>query len=529
MTETTQPVAILIAALGGEGGGVLCEWLVDAATRAGFPVQGTSIPGVAQRTGATTYYVEIFPTPLAELGSRRVVLSLYPVPGRVDLVVASELLEAARVVQSGLCDPHRTTLIASSSRTLTTVEKIGMGDTRLDHQRLVDAVTKFSRRSVLVDMEELARRHATVASSVLFGAISGSGLLPFAREHCEASIAASGRAKAASLAGFAAGYQAVAARLPRAMPLKPKHPDLPHNGLAHLPLEVQTMIEIGKTRTGQYQDARYAEVYVERVARIAALEESLASHDATFPITRETARFLALWMTFDDIIKVAGIKTDKGRFARVASEVAAGPGDLVQIHDFFKPRAQELAQLLPEALAQRIERWNARRSARGKPDWSLAMELNTTSVTGFAMLRLVAGLKRLRRVGARYTREQAGMQRWLAAIERIAPNGCEAALEVALCARLVKGYGATNERGQANLFRILDTFAGDHLAGMRGNASGLAQGIARARSAALEDPEGRALDRGLASFGATPRALVARPLKFMKPIRSVAANSTQDH
>jgi indolepyruvate ferredoxin oxidoreductase, beta subunit len=54
--------------LGGEGGGVLSQWLVEAARIAGYPAQSTSIPGVAQRTGATTYYVEVFPQPLADLG-----------------------------------------------------------------------------------------------------------------------------------------------------------------------------------------------------------------------------------------------------------------------------------------------------------------------------------------------------------------------------------------------------------------------------------------------------------------------------
>jgi len=50
----TRPLSILIGALGGEGGGVLAEWLVAVATKAGYVAQSTSIPGVAQRTGATT-------------------------------------------------------------------------------------------------------------------------------------------------------------------------------------------------------------------------------------------------------------------------------------------------------------------------------------------------------------------------------------------------------------------------------------------------------------------------------------------
>ena len=64
MTEAMnvpRPVTLLLLALGGEGGGVLHDWIVDAAIEAGYPVQATSIPGVAQRTGATSYYIELLP------------------------------------------------------------------------------------------------------------------------------------------------------------------------------------------------------------------------------------------------------------------------------------------------------------------------------------------------------------------------------------------------------------------------------------------------------------------------------------
>ena len=108
MHEDKRPISILLCALGGEGGGVLSEWLVDAARQAGHPVQGTSIPGVAQRTGATTYYVEIFPLPHSALAGRRPVFSLYPVPGALDLLVSSELLETVRQIGSGMASAQRT-------------------------------------------------------------------------------------------------------------------------------------------------------------------------------------------------------------------------------------------------------------------------------------------------------------------------------------------------------------------------------------------------------------------------------------
>src|SRR5690348_3114383 len=112
MTAPGRPFSILIAALGGEGGGVLTNWIVAAAERFGFPVQSTSIPGVAQRTGATTYYIEILPASRRELDGRTPVLALVPGVGDIDLLVASELMEAGRAVAAGFVTPDRTLTIA---------------------------------------------------------------------------------------------------------------------------------------------------------------------------------------------------------------------------------------------------------------------------------------------------------------------------------------------------------------------------------------------------------------------------------
>src|SRR5690606_9559047 len=43
--------------------------------------------------------------------------------------------------------------------------------------------------------------------TVLFGAMAGSGALPFSRAACEDAIRQAGKAVDASLAGFAAGYE----------------------------------------------------------------------------------------------------------------------------------------------------------------------------------------------------------------------------------------------------------------------------------------------------------------------------------
>ena len=95
--DAPRIVTVLVAAMGGEGGGVLADWLIAAAAAQGFPVQSTSVPGVAQRTGATNYYIEIYPVEAARLGGARPVFSLTPSPGDVDIVAASELLSLIHI------------------------------------------------------------------------------------------------------------------------------------------------------------------------------------------------------------------------------------------------------------------------------------------------------------------------------------------------------------------------------------------------------------------------------------------------
>ena len=124
----SRPLSMVVGALGGEGGGVLTTWIVRAAELCRYPTQSTSIPGVAQRTGATTYYIEIYPATHEELGGRLPVMALYPAPGNMDIVVTSELMEAGRMLENGMVPPVRTTLVASTHRVYSVVEKSAMGD-----------------------------------------------------------------------------------------------------------------------------------------------------------------------------------------------------------------------------------------------------------------------------------------------------------------------------------------------------------------------------------------------------------------
>lgn len=531
-----RPITVLIAALGGEGGGVLATWLVETALQAGYPAQSTSIPGVAQRTGATTYYVEVYPELAAALEGRLPILSLLPVPGCVDLVVASELLEAARVVQNGMVSPDRTVLLTSSCRTLTTAEKMALGDGRFDSERLLDVARQNSRKLIALDMDSLARDAGTVLSAVMLGAIAATRTLPLERGQFEAVIRGSGVGVDASLRGFAQAWDAVSSP-----PADTEKPCVTKSGAAPVeasasrlttpakigavfPPAIRDIVDIGYARLLEYQDEGYADLYLQRLARVLAAEGQSDSEQAPeFAMTRETARFLALWMAFDDIVRVADLKSRARRFERVRREVGARDGDVVRIVDYFKPGTAELCALLPPALAERLSAWDRRRQARGKPTFAMALHLRTDSVIGFAVLRGLASLRGMRRRGARYKQEQALIERWLAVIEAAACEDWRLGHETALCGRLIKGYGATNERGKANLLHILD-----HLAtgGVFATVAERAAAIRSAREAALADEGGKAFDETLIRQGAPPRPVTAQPIRWT---RKPAARAAREH
>ena len=120
-----------------QGGGVVADWLIEVGRRENFVVQSTSVPGVAQRTGATTYYVEVHPQPDTVLAGRQPVFSLNPVPGGIDLLVSSELLETVRQVGAGMASADRTLIVSSTARVLTVAEKMQLGDGRADTAALL--------------------------------------------------------------------------------------------------------------------------------------------------------------------------------------------------------------------------------------------------------------------------------------------------------------------------------------------------------------------------------------------------------
>ncbi len=493
-----RPINLLIAALGGEGGGVLTSWVIAAAARHGLPAQSTSIPGVAQRTGATTYYIEIMPVPAAELGGRRPVFALHPGIGDVDLFLASELLEASRAVGAGFVSPDRTLVIASTHRFFVMEEKTAMADGRLDGERLVHAIERHARQSRLFDMEKLAKQSGSMVNAVMLGAIAGSEVLPIPPERFETAIREDGKAVEANLRGFGAGLAAVRRRIPaRAAAGEPQRTasamdDLLATAAAELPDVAREIVLEGVRRLIKYQDVSYAQLYLRRLANIRDADARTA---AGGKLLRETARHLAVRMSFEDVIRVAEAKLDPARFGRIAKDHQVAPGQPFAIVEFLKPGLEELASMLPPPGARAVH-WLGRRWPRiGRLHWGMA--IRSTSVTGYLRFRTLRGLKRWRRKTYRFQEEQNAIETWLARIAAAAEISADLAFEVAECARLIKGYGDTHRRGSANYFAIDTRIIRPALAGRIPPARAI-DAVASARTAALLDAEGESLARCLA-------------------------------
>ena len=513
-----RPVTLLICALGGEGGGVLTEWLVETATRSGYVAQSTSIPGVAQRTGSTTYYFEVFPVLVAELGGRKPVFSLYPVAGALDVLVSSELLETVRHIGNGMASPDRTLVVTSSSRTLTTAEKLQLADGRASSGDLLKVVKQYSQSARIFDMSAVAQETGTVLSAVLFGAIAGSGVLPFSRDAYEQTIRQSGRGVEPSLRGFARAFGIVAQELVQQTPdsIVPytMATALPADLARAFPQSTHAMLGAGHARMLEYQDREYAELYTQRIKRVLEAERAVdPSGERGFETTSETARFLALWMAFDDIVRVADLKCRASRFARVRREVKAADEELVRIYDHFKPGVPEIAALLPRSWARVIVGWDRRRRQNGKAALALPLKIGVHTISGFLALRFLASLKWLRRRGSRFAQEQVMIERWLVAVEQGTRTQWQLGHEIALCGRLVKGYGSTNDRGKDNLLHVLDQLA---VGGQWGGPQARAEAIRAARMAALADDAGKELDKSLVQHGAAPLPAKAQPILWVK-------------
>lgn len=489
-------ITLAILAMGGEGGGVLADWLVDLAEHNGYLAQTTSVPGVAQRTGATIYYLEMMPADAASDG-RMPVMALSPFPGAVDLVVASELMEAGRALQRGLVNPERTTLIASTHRVYSMTERTAVSDGRVDAQRLRDGARQAARVWIGADFAELAEASGSPIGAALYGAIAASSGLPFDRAQFEATIERSGVGVASSLKAFAAGWQAAQQARADEQPLHTQEPALPALGprllergqrlRSFLPAGAQLPALHAIVRLSDYQDERYADLYLNRLQTLARLAPATRAGEQALA---EVARHLALWMSYEDTVRVADLKIRRSRFERVSQEVRQLTQQGLHINEYLHPRVEEVADTLPAGLGRWLLRTSWARQLLGR-FVARGRVVRTSSLRGFLLLYAVAGLRRWRPQSLRYQVEQQRIEAWLAELSRLLPLQTELALQLARAQSLVRGYGDTHARGWRNFEMILSQLP---TLGQRPDA---AQRLQTLLAAATSDDSGQALEQAL--------------------------------
>ncbi len=480
--QLTGPIKILVSAIGGEGGGVMTKWLKDLGEAQGVQVRYTYVPGVAQRTGAATYYLEIWPTPVAPADQPPPIGALMPCAGDVDLMLSTEAVEAARALQRGFITKSRTHVVTSTHRVYAVNEKAVPGDGRVDARPMLAAVEHQARSLVRFDMAAAAAETGSVINAVLFGALAGSTILPFPAEAFAAVIGGG-----ANLRGFELGHSIASggATAPVNGTANTAGRSLGVEDLAAMensfPPELHAVLRLGMERTADFQDAEYARAYLAQLGPVLEADRATGGADQGFLLTRETGRWLARLMAYDDVIRVADLKTRRSRFERVRDEVRADDGQVVRITDYLRPGIEEIASILSPGNARRLLAFSARTGfwAKGMP-----LKLRTSSVTGFLAMRGLALLKSRRRSSHRFAAEQAAINAWLEQVRTATGTSYELGLEVAACAQLIKGYGATHCRGSGNFAKLLETAASSDAVTVR-----------RLRQAAMADDTGAELAR----------------------------------
>ncbi|GHC72210.1 indolepyruvate oxidoreductase [Limoniibacter endophyticus] len=494
--STDKPLSLAILAMGGQGGGVLADWIVAVAERSGWIAQSTSVPGVAQRTGATIYYIEMLP----EKDGAQPVLSLMPSPGDVDIVLAAELMEAGRSVLRGLVTPDKTTLIASTHRSFAIGEKEKPGDGIGNPETVTQATDFAARNTIAFDMDTLAVKNGSVISASMFGALAASGTLPFERSAYEETIKEGGKGVSASLKAFDAAFERTKIK-PRDSvsnePFKRLDPlpgitgnvvlDALVARIAAFPEIAHAMLFAGVKKLTDFQDPAYADEYLDHMSEILSRDQKNGGEAKGYPFTVQAAKYLAVAMAYDDVVRVADLKVRASRFERVRREVGAKDGQILYMTEYMHPRMEEICGTMPRRMGEWIEN-RPKLFARLDKIVNKGRRVRTGTLFWFFGLYAMSSLRRIRRKTLRHAREMEHLQAWLDAAKATLPVNYDLAVELLGNRRLVKGYSDTHSRGLSKFDRVMSV-----LPQLRQREDG-ADWMRRLRQAALADEKGELLD-----------------------------------
>ncbi len=486
-------ITLAALAVGGQGGGVLTNWITAVAEMNGYNAQSTSVAGVAQRTGATIYYIE-----MCRDTGRKPVFALSPSEGDVDILIAAELMEAGRAITRGFVTPSRTTVIASTHRIPAVKEKVAPGDGRVDGKAVLEAMGIAADHVVAFDMETLAKEAGSVISSSMLGGLAGSGALPFTKESYEDAIKASGRGVEASLRAFNRAYDCATGKEEAPQPVNPQKAlsvltvpaklqrqwDALQKRLSNLPQDAQELAALGLKKVVDYQDPAYGAEYLDRVERIAVLDA------APFTMTQRAAKYVSRAMCYDDLLRVADLKTRRTRLERVKDEVSVKDDQVLMLTEYFHPRFEEFVTTMPRRLGRRLSKSKRFKSFYTR-HFDKGRRIRTDRLGGYLMLYMVSALRPWRRSLLRHESEMEHVSVWFDKVVEIASNDRALAAELLANYRLIKGYSDTHARGLSTFARVMGALELLH------GRNDAADWMRRLREAALSDEKGEALDGAL--------------------------------
>lgn len=474
-------LSLLVAAIGGQGGNVLTEWIFAAANLEGYRPVSIALPGLAQRGGATNYYMEIAVAQRPELLDQ-VVFGHYPVPGAVDVLIGQEYLELARLVQQGYSSQH-TSVLASTHRFYSVTEKMPMYGGIMDSAKLEAMVRAFSGRYVAFDAIGLVREaglEEVTANAAILGGLAAAGYLPISRENYKQAIRLVGVAVDANLKAFDVGYQLVASGAYAERRASEAEPDLDRlmeekaqvlparwrqafrqlasEARTRLPASVATIAIEALARLIDFQSPSYAADYLTELAEIVELDKSIGGQTQDFAFSQIFAKTLATMMAYHDAVRVAELKTRSVRFEKVRRHIGVQPGEVYWVTDYLKPDAYEIYALFPEGLVKpvlAVARALGFREGEGLSRATWEQRPRTTTLPGYLWLRWLTLLKPLRPRSMRFKHERELIKEYVANVKELAPLSYGLACLVARTGQMIKGYGDVRRRTIASTRRFL--------------------------------------------------------------------------
>ncbi len=370
----------------GKAAACLREWIVAVAERYGWLVQLTFGAGSVAQSAPARRCITWRAVPSPPTAAPAPVFALMPVPGDVDVVIAAELMEAGRAVVRGLVSADRTTLVASSHRVYGISEKSAMGDGIADSDAVLTALKSESRRLVCFDMDAIAAETGSVISSVLFGALAGSGVLPFPRELYEEAIRSGGVSVGASLEGFAQGFEQALKNAPVAGAIAPgaaptseagRRLDAKIRGAASR-ASAWDLHRRGRTAPSwTTRDSAYPQIFISPASPMRCVSTMRRREWPQLLRSLRAARYLAAsWMTYE----MTAWRTSRPAAAASSVEPARGARRATGRHHMH-PRFQELCETPPAPGS--AARCMIGRGARLLAPVPARRHMNTAKLAGF--------------------------------------------------------------------------------------------------------------------------------------------------